>query len=77
MSDNDKAEYRKIHAELLAIATRLRELSDAGFADMEGADYDEFRVSEALYALLDAPAEMVKLAAVELERLLSDSESTT
>lgn len=70
MSPTDRSEYLKLAAELAGIATRLKELSDAGFSDMEGADAQEFRVSEILYADLGPPSEMIAKASLAITKEL-------
>lgn len=60
MTPTDRASYKKLAHELAAIATRLKELSDAGFDDMEGADAAEFRIAETLYCLEDASEKVAK-----------------
>lgn len=72
MSEKDIQGYIKLAAELAVMRIRLNELSEAGFSDMEGADADEFAISEALYyccdqaatAIGDVTAEIFKRAVV-------------
>lgn len=72
MTDADKAGYAKLCAELCTIAARLNEISTGGFADMEGADADEFAISEALYANLESASECVLKTAEYVQAVMKD-----
>ena len=75
MTDQEKQEYRQITTGLRAIAVKLRQLSDAGEADMEGAEAPEFFISEEL-SMLDEPAKAVMQAAVRIEEYLDGKRTT-
>lgn len=71
MSEEDKAAYTKIAAELRTMSRRLAELAEAGYADMEGADGPEFFISEELWGLGD-DARRVAAAAAQIETQLGN-----
>lgn len=70
MSPEDRAGYEKLLAEMKVIALRLYEISDGGYADMEGADNPEFHISEVLWADLKAAAYKVADAHKEIRATL-------
>jgi hypothetical protein len=70
MTDQDKAAYLKLTAELRAIAARLHEISEGGYADMEGADADEFRVSAILWSELRLARRTVVETVVSVEKIV-------
>jgi hypothetical protein len=46
-------DLRSVVDELFTMANRIDVLADAGYADMEGADEIEFRISSELWSLAD------------------------
>jgi hypothetical protein len=74
MSPEDKAAYTKLCAELRQISERLKEISEGGFCDMEGADANEFAISETLYVSLESAAECVAKTVTFTEAVIQRAE---
>lgn len=72
MTADDKSGYQKLCAELRQIAARLDEISTGAFDDMEGADAEEFAISEALYANLESASACMAKTAEYVDTVLAN-----
>jgi hypothetical protein len=66
-----KANLERLLAELTTTATRLHEIAESAFCDMEGADMPDFAISEELTGL-DDTASAIQRVVAECQKLAAE-----
>jgi hypothetical protein len=75
MSEQERKSYGALLDELTVIQKRLAEVADNAFADMEGADFDDFVISEELWFGLDIASGKVERVVERCRALLGPDQS--